>query len=132
MVRRIWLVCVGMAVVGACGCGDAKKPPPVPVKGTVNLDGKPLADGEIGFASGGDPAVILPIKDGAFSGNAPVGKDHVDVRAFKQGPPLSTDPTNAPTKTNIIPDRFNGPNSTLTADVPAGGASDLKFEVTSH
>jgi hypothetical protein len=113
------------------GCGKGKpKPVPAAVKGAVTLDGKALPDGEIIFTASGFAPVILPIKDGAFSGEANVGKNAVEVRAYKVGPPLSTDPKGAPTKTNYIPAQYND-KTTLSADVAADTTNDFKFDVTS-
>ncbi len=74
---------------------------------------------------------LKPLKDGAYSGNANVGKNKVEVRAFKDGPPLSTDPEEKPTKLNHLPERF-GISSQLTAEVTADGTNDFKFEVSAR
>ncbi|WP_157369660.1 hypothetical protein [Zavarzinella formosa] len=122
-----------IAIFWTTGCGDTgkKKAASVPVKGTVTLDGKPLPEGEMSFGLTGEAPVILTVKDGAFSGNAYVGNNHVEIRAYKDGPPLSTDPEKKPSKVNYLPDRY-GYKSTLTAEVASGGANDFKFEVTSR
>jgi len=128
----MWVVCLGLAFIVGFGCSSSvKKPAVVDVKGTVNLNGKPLSEGEIAFDKSGEVPQVAPIKEGAFSGKGFVGENRVEIRAFKVGPPLSTDPTNTPTKVNFLSDKYQGPNSTLKATVPAGGANDLKFEVTS-
>jgi hypothetical protein len=97
----------------------------------VTLDGKPLLEGDILFSIAGYPPEKIPIKEGAFSGEAMVGKNLVEVMAYKQGPPITTDPEKKPSKINTIPDKYNGPHSTLSADVGSSGANDLKFEVKS-
>jgi hypothetical protein len=131
MTRYLFLVCLSLAV-GALGCEERKKPPPpaAPVKGTVTLDGKPMPEGEIILSLGETPSVLV-IKDGAFAGTALTGSNHVEIRAFKVGPPLSTDPNKEPTKVNFIPSRYNV-SSTLTADVTTGGTNEFKFDVTSR
>ena len=133
MSRNVWLLFVGLTFVATSGCsGSSKKgpPPKVAVKGTVTLDGKPIPDGEILFTVQDEAPQPLPIKDGSFSGEAMTGKNRVEIRAFKSGPPPTTDPKGPPSKINIVPDKYNG-KSTLTAEIPADGASSLKFEVTS-
>jgi hypothetical protein len=132
MPRSIWLLAFGLAFSIPFGCGGTtSKAKSTPVKGTVTLDGKPLVDGEITFLLAGEAPSVIPIKDGAYTGNAFAGSNKVEILAFKEGPPLSTDPTKTPTKRNFIPDRFNV-MSKLTAEVVAGGANDFKFDVTSR
>ena len=133
MSRKVWLILFGLVILGTSGCsGSSKKgpPPKSAVKGTVTLDGKPVPEGEILFSVSGEVPVPLPIKDGSFSGEATVGKNAVSVSVYKAGKPTSTDPK-TPTKINIIPAKYNGPNTTLSADVAEGGANDFKFAVTS-
>jgi hypothetical protein len=86
--------------------------------------------GEIRFSIPGQPPRSLEIKGGAFSGEAFIGKNVVEVVWDKDGPPNPTDPTTR-MKVNTISDKFWGPNSTLSADIAAPGAEDLKFDVTS-
>jgi hypothetical protein len=113
------------------GCTPQNAPPPAlaPVKGTVNLDGKAMPEGEIRFNVMGQAPMSMPIKDGAFSGEAFIGKNQVEVVLEKKGPPSTTDP-NTFTTINVISPRFFGPNTSLKADVGANGTSDLKFDVT--
>jgi hypothetical protein len=131
MCRSVSLACLVLVVLLTAGCSGKKEPPSVPVKGKVTLDGKDLPEGEITFIVFGHAPNIVPIKDGAYSGKAMVGKNRVEIRAYKQGPPLSTDPSGPPTKVNYVPDRYNG-HTTLEADVTAGGANDFPFTVTSR
>jgi len=122
---------LGLCVaIVSTSCNKPKPPKSVDIKGKVTLDGKALPDGEVTFAleSGGVPSV-LPIKDGAFSGQAKTGKNRVSISAYKQGPPLSTDPNKTPTKKNYIADRFNSATK-LTAEVSEGGANDFTFDVS--
>ncbi|WP_040891671.1 hypothetical protein [Zavarzinella formosa] len=132
MDRRAWLMALFITIVSTTGCDSGKKKAvAVPVKGSVMIDGKPLAEGEISFLVSNEAPTTFPIKDGAYSGNANVGKNKVEVRAFKDGPPLSTDPEKKPTKLNYLPERF-GISSQLTAEVTAGGTNDFKFEVSAR
>ena len=94
------------------------------------VDGKPMADGEIYFVLSGQAPTTFPVKDGAFSGTGNVGKNAVEIRAYKIGTALLGDPNKSPTKVNIIPARFSD-LSKLTADVTEGGANDFKFEINS-
>jgi hypothetical protein len=114
------------------GCTPRNAPPPslAPVKGTVNLDGKAMPEGEIRFNVMGQPPQAMPIKDGAFSGEAFVGKNKVDVVLEKKGPPSTTDP-NIFTSINLVDHKYSGPTTSLNAEITKSGASDLKFDVTS-
>jgi hypothetical protein len=110
------------------GCAPQNAPAPATatVKGTVNLDGKPIPNGaEIRFSVPGHPPKSMDIKDGSFTGEVFTGKNDVEVVLEKEGPPNPTDPT---TKTKINTVQAKTP---LTADVPKSGANDLKFDVTS-
>ena len=124
-------VCSWLLVVSGCG-GDAgpKRPASVAVAGTVNLEGKPLEDGEISLMVSGQPDMRLPIKGGKFSGKALMGENGVRIYAYKTGEPLMMDgkPFGDPVKVNLIAEEFND-KSTLKATIAAGGAKDLKFEV---
>ena len=113
-----------------CGSGQPAAAPTAPVKGTVHMDGKPLPAGEIHFSMTGVPPRVLEIKNGAFSGEAPVGKNLVEVFVYVEGPP-SKKYGGTPTKTNIVPDRYWGQDSTLSATVDASGNSELKFDIKS-
>jgi hypothetical protein len=126
------LFCVGLIGLASLGCGpgNLEDRPKGDVSGSVTLDEKPMPEGEISFSLPKEGPNVMEIKAGAFSGTALVGKNKVEIRAFKPGPALSTDPGGAPTKVNYIPAKYNH-KSTLEADVPATGASDLKFAVTS-
>jgi len=112
------------------GCQNKKVVKKVPVSGTVKLDGKPLEDGEVTFP--GQPGMIpavLPIKGGSFSGEIPVGKTKVEIRAFetKKAPASSTGGATE-VKENYIPKRFNT-ETTLEAEVSDSGLNPNTFEV---
>lgn len=129
MRARPALLAFALAAAAVIGCGGKSGPKTVPVKGSVLLNNKALPDGEVFLLVTGQAPTICPVKDGEFSGEAYVGTNKVEVRAYKDGPPLTTDPTKAPTKINYIPTTYND-QSKLTADVVAGGANTFKFEVT--
>lgn len=119
-------------LAGCAGEGSPKITNRADVAGTVNLDGKPLAEMEatISFVLPGEAPAVLDIKEGKFSGQAPIGNPRVEIRAMKQGEPTLMDgkPVEGSGKYNFIAPQFND-QSTLTAKIPAGGNKDLKFDV---
>jgi hypothetical protein len=132
MVRWFSLGCVFSALVFLGGCDS--KPKTVTVSGTVNLDGKPLPEGEVTLVNAaGLPPDVLPVKDGKFSGPAKPGKVKVQIRVYKEGPPPPKDgtqpaPDSPPSIVNTLPARFND-ETTLNAEVTDGGLNPSKFEV---
>ena len=132
------LTAIGLFVF-ACpmlGCGPKEVGPKVAalvdVAGSVQLDGKPMAEGDIAFATlGGGPAIIK-IKDGKFEGKCSAGEKRVEIRAYRPGQPIMMDgkPTSDPIPENYLPAKFNT-ESTLTAKIATGGTKDLKFDVES-
>lgn len=119
-----------LAVLSIVGCGGSakKKISQAPVRGVVYVAGKPVAEGKITLGVPGESPVILPIKDGVFEGNALVGTNRIEIRAFKEGPPMTTDPTRAKTKVNFLPEKFGG-LSRMTTEIPPAGTSDLRFDL---
>src|SRR5688500_9498230 len=109
-----------------CDVGP-KKAPTTDVKGKVTLDGNPLPTGDNRFIIASEPTITRPIKDWGFSGQADGGKNRVEVALMKDAPPPTTSP---PPKVNVLPPRYHL-QTALKADIPAGGASDLKFDVES-
>jgi len=128
MYRSIFMGVLSIVCLAGCGGSGKKKVAAAPVRGVVLVSGKPVAEGKITLGVPGEAPVILPIKDGLFEGNALVGINHVEIRAFKDGPPLSTDPSRARTKVNFLPERFGG-LSKLTAEVTPTGNKEMKFEL---
>jgi len=131
MFRIAWVACIGLALFWIIGCGPSRVPLPkkVAVKGTVNMDSNPMADGEVVFVVPGLGPFNLPVKDGSFSGEAYVGSNKIEVFSYREGEPLTTGKKEA-TKINVIPDRFNS-KSTLKAEVKDGDANEFRFDVTS-
>jgi hypothetical protein len=131
-----WASLLLLLFVFPVGCSNGpagKKPlPTATVAGTVQLAGKPLEDGEIKLLVQGEAPAILPIKAGKFSGNASVGENHVEIRAFRVGKPIMMNdtPVGEPVRENYVAEQFND-RSTLKAKVEAKGTSDLKFDVES-
>ena len=126
-------VIVALVLIGSVGCTPTAKPPTMTaVKGTVNLDGKPMPDGEISFALPGQVPTTMPVQNGAYSGQAGVGKNRVEIRAYRAGTPVKMgDQTFGGDKENYLPAKYNSA-STFTAEVASGGANDFKFDVTSN
>ena len=122
-----------MLMIGAIlGCGDSSKArktlEEVAVKGAVTFKDKPIADGEIYFIVSGYAPTIIPVRNGEYTGTAKVGTNRVEIRSWKDGPPLSTDPTNKPTKVNTIPQEFNDA-SKLTAEVTPKAENTFSFKI---
>lgn len=124
--------CLFVILLGGCGPSGPKPPKTYAVKGQVKLDDKPMPDGEILFAIPNQVPRMFAIKDGAYSGSAPEGKSRVEIRAYRAAAPvmMMDKVANEGSMENWLPDQYNV-NSTLTADVTAGGANEFKFEVTS-
>ena len=119
----------------AIGCGGPKVLPEYPVKGTVTLDGSPMADGEIYFR---DEATAtnstLTVKNGQFEGKSEAGKFKVQVNCYREETAKADSTGYAPpggaTKKNIVLPEFAA-DSKLTAEVTAAGPNEYKFEVKS-
>lgn len=135
MIRVFCGSVLSIAILVAAGCKQptATGPAKAAVKGAVNLDGKPMADGEIRFSIPGQPVNTIAVQSGAYSGEAYPGKNKVEIFAYKAGPApknaLSTDDPNP--KVNYVADKYNV-NSKLEAEVTEGGSNEFKFDVTSR
>jgi hypothetical protein len=123
------LLVVFATVLTACQ-ESIKAPAKAKVSGTVTLDGTPMAEGEVRFSVPGEPPAAITVKDGAFSGEASVGANVVEVVSEVDGPPHPMDPTQR-IKVNKVAPQFSGPNSPLKQQIAAEGATNLKFDVTS-
>ena len=111
------------------GCGGSNSRISIeetPVKGSVTVNGKALAVGEIYFIVSGYAPNVIPIANGEYAGKAKVGNNRIEIRSWKAGPPLSTDTTKQPTKVNTISNAYNDA-SKLTAEVQLKGENDFKF-----
>jgi hypothetical protein len=120
---NVFCFLVVIAVISGCAAQNAPPPPIVKVSGKVTLDGKEMADGEARFNLAGQAPKIFPIKAGAFSGEAFIGKNRVEVVLEKDGPPASTD-AKKPIKINTIAPKD------LEAEVTKDGANTFTFAVT--
>ena len=109
------------------GCGNSE-PKLVEVKGTVTLDGVPLADGFMYFKTTETGALErLEIKGGAFNGKALPGLRRVEIIS-NVPKKVVIDGKTIEVPDNIIHPSFNI-DSKLTAQVVAEGANTFKFEV---
>jgi len=130
-----------MAVLALCGCGGIK---PVPVRGTVTLDSKPIAGASVTFlpegtgrnaagvtqADGSFQLTTLNQNDGAFPGNykvtvqyaegveVPPGKD---VKSVFPGVQKAPEQPKKPPK-YVVPPKYSDPTQTaLKLKVPPEG-----------
>lgn len=127
------LLCLSLALFlsGCAGDGGQNAAPPLAkVKGTVTLDGKPMAGGEVRFNLAGQVPKILPVKDGTFAGEVFSGKNRVDVVWEKPGQPNPMKPDER-IPVNVVSDKYSGINTPFNPDIPPSGSNDLKFEVKS-
>src|SRR5262249_38907483 len=102
MQKTVLAACLVLLLTFLAGCSTTQNAPPPPVakvSGKVNLDGKPMASGEVSFNFPGQIPKNIQIKDGEFAGEAYVGKNQVQVVLQKDGPPATTD-MKEPTKIN--------------------------------
>ena len=124
----------GLLMLAAFGCGPGE-PTPVPVHGTVSLDGTPLADGQISFITPGQVPEVIEIKNGVYNGKAKWGKRRIEIGAYRalQIPPevpKSMYPLMEGGKENYVPEKYNV-QSDLSAEVKAKGSNEFNFELYS-
>ncbi|HJZ56659.1 MAG TPA: hypothetical protein VKE74_16955 [Gemmataceae bacterium] len=134
MCRSCFALCLAVALAGLCGCGSSQPPgapPTAKVKGTVNLNDKPIPVGEIHFGMPGVPPRVLEIKGGNFEGEAPVGKNQVEVFVYAEGP-ATEKYGGTRSKTNTVPQKYWGANTTLSATVNTGQVNEFKFDLSAR
>ncbi len=140
-----WLLAVGALAVVGCGGGGPKAPKPVPVSGTVYLDGKPLANATVRFnsatfmgegktndqgkyelvqgASPGDN--VITVSQTIEGLNPEEGMDLEQMAAAGGVPPGMK----APPK-SIIPADYGDPSkSNIKFNVPEGGTDGADFRL---
>lgn len=116
-------------MLAACAPPPNGLPPSAPVTGTVKLDGKPIAKGEIHFVQAGLVPSVLEISNGTFSGKALLGQSKVEVMIFAE---VESDKyPGVKTKANVAPEKYSGPQTTLDADISGSKKNELKFDLTS-
>lgn len=132
MVRSGRVMVIALALILFVGCEEQNAPPPAAaqVSGTVNLDGKPMQGGVVRFNIAGQPPKEMPVTNGAFSGEAFIGANTVDVVWDKEGGPNPMD-ANSKMIVNAVDAKFSGPTTPFKETIAAEGKSDLKFDVTS-
>jgi hypothetical protein len=109
------------------GCGNSE-PKLVEVKGTVTLDGVPLADGFMYFKTIETGSLErIEIKGGAFNGKALPGLRKVEIIS-NVPKKVVIDGKTIEVPDNIIHPSFNI-DSKLTAQVVADGANTFEFNV---
>jgi hypothetical protein len=116
------------------GCGSAE-PYPVPVHGTVRLDGQMLAEGQIAFITPGQVPETVEVKDGRYAGKVKWGERRVEIAAYRpyQLPadaPAHLRPLMAQGKENYLPERYHR-NSILKAEVKTSGDNEFHYELLS-
>lgn len=115
-----WFVLATLVAVALAGCTPAmpKLPPLAAVKGKVQLDGRPMATGEVVFSLPGMPEQRIPVVNGVYEGQAMVGANQVGVFSYFESEANSGLATDDVQKTNVVADRFSY-HTTLKADVKA-------------
>ncbi|MBO0697750.1 MAG: hypothetical protein J2P46_05115 [Zavarzinella sp.] len=130
--RALGALALGLAVVAAGGCGG---PPRAHVRGTVTLDGQPLANGTVEFFPvGGDgQSAGAAIKDGAYEVEASVGEMRVTVYGSEVvGQRKTYDTPDSPVEDvvrNPIPARYNTQSELKATLVP--GRNEVNFQLES-
>jgi len=134
---------LGLVLLAGCG-GGGDGLPRERVSGTVTLDGKPLASGSIEFVPGGAGDAGTPalsagatIEDGAYdipreSGLTP-GKYTVSITSAAGGGAAAANEAPGPAPKaakEAIPEKYNK-ESTLAAEVKAGGGNTFNFDLSS-
>ena len=129
MSRRVFLAALVALLPAVCGCDSS--PSTYEVKGTVTLDGKALADGDIIFIP--EEKNLAPdagkIKDGQFKFKAKAGKKTVEIRAVRAVPGKKGPMGNEPLLEVAIPAKYA--RTPLTAEVDKGGKNEFDFPLTS-
>ena len=120
------------AILLAGGCRRAAGPVKHAVSGTVTLDGKPLANGDVTFypVAGNLPAAAGKLQDGRYTFRTVAGEHRVVIRAVSDKP-IITSPVDPPVYESIVPARYNDA-STLTADVTPTGPNRFDFDLSSN
>ncbi|MCE9560957.1 MAG: hypothetical protein K8U57_02775 [Planctomycetes bacterium] len=116
----------GLASLAGCGGGSSDDSD---VSGTVNIDGKPLAEGQIIFesADGSKAPAAGTIKAGQYSLKTAPGVKKVKITATRPGKKVDPMMGAAPQEALIGPD-YNSATK-LTAEVKPGKNADVNFEV---
>jgi hypothetical protein len=128
-----WLALFTLVALGTAGCSCERVVPKTEVKGTVTVDGQPLADGDVIFKTPATASIdVLKVTGGQFAGPAEIGKRNVEIYAYKTVPMQPGSPGYDPAglKVNTLPDKYNA-RTELSADVVQGGDNSFKFDLKS-
>lgn len=133
--RLLNTLALGILCLLLVGCHQASglpEPQRFPVRGTVMLDGKPLASGVIYFKTIQTGAVDnAEIKDGKFEGQAQAGDRRVEICSYETVAPEANDPMATMRERNIVPSKYHS-ESNLTAKVVEEGPNEFSFELSSR
>jgi hypothetical protein len=143
MKARCSFVSLNMAALLALlGAGCQSGVSTAPVKGTVTLDDKPLANGTCRFEALGLPSASGKVVNGQIvevttfrpNDGAPVGSHKVAIWALKEAPNTSTpkqDDFTFMTGTSLIPANYNNPDTSGLTAVIKPGLNTLEFKLVS-
>lgn len=121
----------GLLLLSGCGGTESS------IWGTVNLDGKPVADGAIRFipmegTRGPDAGAV--IRDGKYKvvvKELASGKYRVSIRGYKPGPRVEPDPLAGPPikgTEQIVPKKYQDEGSELVKELTMG-VNRLDFDL---
>lgn len=117
-----------LAAAMIAGCSSGR--PLHDVRGTVTLDGAPLAEGHISFdpADGQGGSQSGDIKDGEFYVKVEAGPKRVEIRASRKS--KIPGPDGGPDFTQFLPARYNVKSELKTTIIP--GENRPNFALTSN
>ena len=105
------------------------QPEPVPVSGTITLDGHPLPDGDVAFDGlDGSPPVHAAVMDGRFTLAIRPGEKRIIVNRFQNT--TESNYLGDPVQVSTIPERYNLATE-LRARVNADGPNHVSLELRS-
>lgn len=125
------LVLVAYLACCLLGCGRTTGPTTHAVSGTVTLDGKPLATGDVIFypETENKPAVMGKLKEGHYAFRIAAGRHRVSIQSVG-GEPRVLAAGMPPVFKPLVPARYNQATK-LTADVTAAATNRFDFDLTS-
>lgn len=136
--RRHILAAMAAVAIGAIAVGvllwssSARRrtqPEPVPVSGTITLDGHPLPDGDVAFDGlDGSPPVHAAVMDGRFTLATRPGEKRIIVNRFQNT--TEKNYLGDPVQVSMIPERYNLATE-LRTRVNADGPNHVSLELRS-
>jgi hypothetical protein len=132
MKTQAWC-CFVAGLLLLCGCAGSEPS----ISGNVNLDGKPVAEGDIRFipmegTKGPDAGAV--IQEGKYKvvlKGVAGGKYRVSIRGYKQSGRSEPDPLGGPPVkgiVQIVPKEYHGEDSKLVQEITSG-ANRLDFDL---